>query len=208
MAQKLRWGIMGCAQIATNSVMPAIQESESGIIAAVASRGLEKSSAVAAEFGIEKAYGSYEELLADQDIDAVYIPLRIIFTGNGSSALRKLASMCSVRSLLRLTVLRRQRWWKHAGRPVFIWLRPTCTGIIRGLPRCRTLSPGEKSVSSGQSAEHLHIMMPGIRRIFALNRLGAGVFVRCRLLPAQRGAYAVRCGAGSGNGTSDVLPGA
>ncbi|WP_342437513.1 Gfo/Idh/MocA family oxidoreductase [Paenibacillus sp. FSL L8-0436] len=75
MAQKLRWGIMGCAQIATNSVMPAIQESESGIIAAVASRGLEKSSAVAAEFGIEKAYGSYEELLADQDIDAVYIPL-------------------------------------------------------------------------------------------------------------------------------------
>ncbi|AIQ21017.1 oxidoreductase [Paenibacillus sp. FSL H7-0357] len=75
MAQKLRWGIMGCAQIATNSVMPAIQESESGVIAAVASRGLEKSSAVAAEFGIEKAYGSYEELLADQDIDAVYIPL-------------------------------------------------------------------------------------------------------------------------------------
>lgn len=75
MAQKLRWGIMGCAQIATNSVMPAIQESESGIIAAVASRGLEKSSAVAAEFGIEKAYGSYEELLADQEIDAVYIPL-------------------------------------------------------------------------------------------------------------------------------------
>lgn len=75
MVQKLRWGIMGCAQIATGSVMPAIMDSEMGIIKAVASRGLEKSSAVAAEFGVEKAYGSYEELLADQEIDAVYIPL-------------------------------------------------------------------------------------------------------------------------------------
>lgn len=75
MTQKLRWGIMGCAQIATGSVMPAIQESETGVIQAVASRGLDKSSAVAAEFGIEKAYGSYEELLADPDVDAVYIPL-------------------------------------------------------------------------------------------------------------------------------------
>lgn len=75
MRQKLRWGVIGCAQIATGSVMPAIMDSESGMITAVASRGLEKSSAVAAEFGIEKAYGSYEELLADKDIDAVYIPL-------------------------------------------------------------------------------------------------------------------------------------
>lgn len=75
MAEKLRWGIMGCAQIAANSVMPAIQESQSGVIEAVASRGLDKSSAIAAEFGVSKAYGSYEELLADKDIDAVYIPL-------------------------------------------------------------------------------------------------------------------------------------
>ncbi|MBW4082154.1 Gfo/Idh/MocA family protein [Paenibacillus sp. S150] len=75
MTQKLRWGIMGCAQIATGSVMPAIQESETGIIQAVASRGLDKSSAVAKEFGVPQAYGSYEELLAAPDIDAVYIPL-------------------------------------------------------------------------------------------------------------------------------------
>lgn len=75
MTQKLRWGIMGCAQIATGSVMPAIQESETGIIQAVASRGLDKSSAVAEEFGVAQAYGSYEELLADPEVDAVYIPL-------------------------------------------------------------------------------------------------------------------------------------
>lgn len=75
MVPKLRWGIMGCAQIATGSVMPAIQESDTGVIQAVASRGLEKSSSVAKTFGVEKAYGSYEELLADEEIDAVYIPL-------------------------------------------------------------------------------------------------------------------------------------
>lgn len=75
MTQKLRWGIMGCAQIATGSVMPAIQESETGVIQAVASRGLDKSSAVAKEFGVPQAYGSYEELLTDPNVDAVYIPL-------------------------------------------------------------------------------------------------------------------------------------
>lgn len=73
--QKLRWGIMSCAQIATGSVMPAIQQSETGVLEAIASRELEKSSACAEEFGIGKAYGSYEELLADPDVDAVYIPL-------------------------------------------------------------------------------------------------------------------------------------
>ncbi len=75
MTQKLRWGIMGCAQIATGAVMPAIVDSETGIIKAIASRGIDKSTAVAAEFGVEKAYGNYEELLADAEIDAVYIPL-------------------------------------------------------------------------------------------------------------------------------------
>lgn len=42
MVQKLRWGIIGCAQIATGSVMPAIMNSDSGMIKAIASRGLEK----------------------------------------------------------------------------------------------------------------------------------------------------------------------
>lgn len=75
MNRKLQWGIMGSAQIAKGSVMPAIAESQTGIIRAVASRGLEKSSALAAQFDVERAYGSYEELLADKEIDAVYIPL-------------------------------------------------------------------------------------------------------------------------------------
>ncbi|WP_151733637.1 Gfo/Idh/MocA family protein ['Paenibacillus yunnanensis' Narsing Rao et al. 2020] len=75
MAQKLKWGILGCAQIATKAVIPAIQESESGVVTAIASRSMDKSRPVAEEFGIEKAYGSYEELLADPEIGAVYIPL-------------------------------------------------------------------------------------------------------------------------------------
>jgi len=75
MTRKLKWGILGCAQIATGTVMPAIADSEYGIIEGVASRGLQKSRAAAASFGVTKAYGSYEELLDDGEIDAVYIPL-------------------------------------------------------------------------------------------------------------------------------------
>lgn len=71
----LRWGVLGTAAIARERIMPAIRESGNGVLAAIASRSKAKSKAAAAKFGIAKAYGSYEALLRDPDIDAVYIPL-------------------------------------------------------------------------------------------------------------------------------------
>ncbi|MGG1515885.1 Gfo/Idh/MocA family oxidoreductase [Paenibacillus oryzisoli] len=72
---KLRWGILGCAKIAIRACIPGIEQSETGVVTAIASRDLQKSQETAASLNIPKAYGSYEELLADPDIDAVYIPL-------------------------------------------------------------------------------------------------------------------------------------
>ncbi|WP_127530591.1 Gfo/Idh/MocA family protein [Paenibacillus kobensis] len=72
---KLRWGIIGSANIAVKSVIPAIQKSERGEVVAIASRGIEKAKETAAKLNIPKAYDSYEELVADPEIDAVYIPL-------------------------------------------------------------------------------------------------------------------------------------
>jgi len=72
---KLRWGILGCAGIAIRSCIPGIQQSQTGVVAAIASRDLQKSQETAAKLDIPTAYGSYEELLDDPDIDAVYIPL-------------------------------------------------------------------------------------------------------------------------------------
>ncbi len=73
--EKIRWGIIGSANIAKGSVIPGIQASETGEVAAIASRGIEKAKETAEQLNIPKAYGSYEELLADPEIDAVYIPL-------------------------------------------------------------------------------------------------------------------------------------
>lgn len=73
--KKVRWGIMSTASIAKRSVIPGIQESERNEVAAVASRSLDNAQVFASELGIPKAYGSYEALLNDPDIDAVYIPL-------------------------------------------------------------------------------------------------------------------------------------
>ena len=73
--KKIRWGIIGCAGIAKHSVIPGIQKSETGEVAAIASRGLDKAKQTAEELTIPTAYGSYEELLADPTIEAVYIPL-------------------------------------------------------------------------------------------------------------------------------------
>ena len=74
-SKKLRWGVLSTADIGLKKVLPGMQKGQFTTIAAIASRDLARAQQAAAALGIPKAYGSYEELLADPDIDAVYIPL-------------------------------------------------------------------------------------------------------------------------------------
>ena len=74
-ARKIRWGVLGAAGIAVKKVIPAMQKGERTEIAAIASRNLERARAAAEALGIPRAYASYEELLADPEIDAIYNPL-------------------------------------------------------------------------------------------------------------------------------------
>lgn len=71
----LRWGILSTAQIGLNQVIPAIQQAARCEVMAICSRDLGRAEQAAAELGILRAYGSYEELLADPEIDAIYNPL-------------------------------------------------------------------------------------------------------------------------------------
>jgi predicted dehydrogenase len=71
----VRWGVLGAANIALNKVIPAMQRGRASRIVAIASRDLAKARAAADRLGIPRAYGSYEELLADPDVEAVYNPL-------------------------------------------------------------------------------------------------------------------------------------
>ena len=70
-----RWGILSTAKIGREHVLPAIVDSENGVVAAVASRDLGKAQALAARFNAPHAFGSYEAMLASDQIDGVYIPL-------------------------------------------------------------------------------------------------------------------------------------
>ncbi len=72
---KIRWGIISTAKIGTEKVIPAMQQGQYCEITAIASRDLARARQVAKELGIPKAYGSYQQLLADPDIDAIYNPL-------------------------------------------------------------------------------------------------------------------------------------
>jgi xylose dehydrogenase (NAD/NADP) len=74
MAQPLRWGILGNARI-NRALVPPLRESPRNTLAAIASRDLAKARDAAKQWDIPRAYGSYEELLADPGIDVVYIPL-------------------------------------------------------------------------------------------------------------------------------------
>jgi predicted dehydrogenase len=75
MNKKVRWGILSTASIGVRKVIPAMQRGQLSTVAAIASRDLSKARTVAAQLNIPTAYGSYEELLADPNIDAIYNPL-------------------------------------------------------------------------------------------------------------------------------------
>ncbi len=75
MQGKIRWGILSTAKIGREKVIPALQNGEYCEVTAICSRSIEQADATAKALNIAKAYGSYEELLKDPEIDAIYNPL-------------------------------------------------------------------------------------------------------------------------------------
>src|ERR1700684_3621570 len=75
MPNKVRWGVLSTAGIGLKKVVPAMQKGDWSEVTAIASRDLHRAEEAARALGIGKAYGSYEELLADPLIEAVYNPL-------------------------------------------------------------------------------------------------------------------------------------
>jgi predicted dehydrogenase len=75
MKNKVQWGVLGVAEIAVKKVIPAMQRGERSEVTAIASRDSKRAQQAAKQLGIPKAYGSYEELLADPEIEAIYNPL-------------------------------------------------------------------------------------------------------------------------------------
>jgi predicted dehydrogenase len=75
MPDQVRWGVLGCARIAVNSFLPALKDSTTGRLVAIASRDAGKAEEIGKQFGAERFYGSYDALLDAGGIDAIYIPL-------------------------------------------------------------------------------------------------------------------------------------
>ncbi|WP_395667309.1 Gfo/Idh/MocA family protein [Rhodoferax sp.] len=75
MQGKVKWGVLSTAKIGWEKVIPAMQRGQHSEVVAIASRSLDQARAVADRLGIAKAYGSYEALLADPEIEAIYNPL-------------------------------------------------------------------------------------------------------------------------------------
>jgi len=72
---KLRWGVLGTAKIAVTKVIPAIQNSRYGIVTSIASRDMNNARQKVSNFGIYRFFESYDDLIVDDQIDAIYIPL-------------------------------------------------------------------------------------------------------------------------------------
>lgn len=72
---KIKWGVISTANIGTGKVIPAMQRGKYSDVIAIASRNIASAQKAAKELKIAKAYGSYEEILTDKEVDAIYIPL-------------------------------------------------------------------------------------------------------------------------------------
>lgn len=75
MSSPVRWGVLSTAAIARHKVIPAMHKADNCEVLAIASRDPQRGAEAASSLGIARSYGSYNELLGDDDIDAVYIPL-------------------------------------------------------------------------------------------------------------------------------------
>ena len=114
---KTRWGILSTAKIGTGKVIPGIQRAKGAEAVAIASRDLARAEAVAKELGIPKAYGSYEALLADPDIDAIYntlpnhlhVPLTLQAVAAGKHVLCEKPIGLTAQDAAQLLVLPRDR---------------------------------------------------------------------------------------------------
>ena len=73
--ERVKWGVLGTAGIAKGQTIPGMMEAQNCELYAIAGRNIEKARAFQDQFGFKKAYQNYEELLADPEIEAVYIPL-------------------------------------------------------------------------------------------------------------------------------------
>ena len=73
--EPVRWGVLGAARIALDKVIPSMQEGTLSRVVAIASRSAEKAQAAAGALGIDRAYDSYDALIADPDVEAIYNPL-------------------------------------------------------------------------------------------------------------------------------------
>ena len=73
--RRLKWGVLGCSGFARRRSIPAMMQSKSTVLVAVASRSRERAESFSKHFSLSKAYDSYHDLLNDSEIEAVHIPL-------------------------------------------------------------------------------------------------------------------------------------
>ena len=69
MSERVRWGVLGCASIAVNNVIPAMQRSERCTVTAIASRDGARAAAIAAQLGIPRHHGSDQDLVDDPEVE-------------------------------------------------------------------------------------------------------------------------------------------
>ena len=146
--KKIRFGVLGTARIAVKKVIPAMQKGDHTEVVAIASRSAEKGRKVAHYLRIPRWHGSYEALLADPEIDAIYNPLPNHLHVPWSIRAPRPASTCCARSRSGSRPRRRDRWSRPAAAATTLKVMEAF--MDRHHPQWRT---ARELVTSGQIGE-------------------------------------------------------
>jgi hypothetical protein len=133
MQAKIRWGVLGTANIAIKRFIPGVRASSNGVVSAIAARERVRAEAIATQLEIPHAYGSYDALLADPEIDAIYIPLPNAMHAEWP---RDAGSPCSARSRSRSTRSKRSTPPMNVRASVCRLWKRSCIGFIRSTRAC------------------------------------------------------------------------
>jgi predicted dehydrogenase len=131
MSGDVRWGVLSTAKIGIDKVIPATAAAERCEVVAIASRDLERARAAASELGIARAFGSYEDLLADPDVDAVYNPLPNHLHAEWTIAAARAGKHVLCEKPLATTSADAERMIQAARRRASCSWRRSCIGSIR-----------------------------------------------------------------------------
>jgi hypothetical protein len=202
-----RWGIMSTAKIGRDQVIPQLQDSENGVVTAIASRDHSRARALADRFGAPYAFSSYQDLLTSPEVDGVYIPLPTSQHIEWSIKAARAGKHVLCEKPIALNAAR-DRAPDRGPTPMACWsARPSWSPTIRNGARFAISLPMARSAVCAMCRARSPISTPIPKTCAIQPDLGGGGLPDIGVYPTVSTRFSTGCEPGEGPGNRRARPG-